>query len=109
MYSFDKSDFFPCFFLLRNSVILTVCTLLCVQDIRRFFAPTSAKPAVQKPAPNGNDKQEKKKKKNSSSTDEEVKKKKKEANKVRSCPLSLSPFSVPLHPVYPALLWFRVL
>lgn len=109
MYSFDKSDFFPLFFfLLRNSVILTVCTLLCVQDIRRFFAPTSAKPAVQKPAPNGNDKQEKKKK-NSSSTDEEVKKKKKEANKVRSCPLSLSPFSVPLHPVYPALLWFRVL
>lgn len=108
LYSFDKSDFFPCFFLLRNSVILTVCTLLCVQDIRRFFAPTSAKPAVQKPAPNGNDKQEKKKK-NSSSTDEEVKKKKKEANKVRSCPLSLSPFSVPLHPVYPALLWFRVL
>ncbi|XP_006787317.1 replication factor C subunit 1 [Neolamprologus brichardi] len=52
-------------------------------DIRRFFAPTSAKPAVQKPAPNGNDKQEKKKK-NSSSTDEEVKKKKKEANKVKS-------------------------
>lgn len=79
-----------------------------MQDIRRFFAPTSAKLAVQKPAPNGNDKQEKKKK-NSSSTDEEVKKKKKEANKVRSCPLSLSPFSVPLHPVYPALLWFCVL
>ncbi|XP_042079308.1 replication factor C subunit 1 [Haplochromis burtoni] len=52
-------------------------------DIRRFFAPTSAKPAVQKPAPNGNDKQEKKKK-NSSSTDEEVKKKKKEPNKVKS-------------------------
>ncbi|XP_013131181.1 replication factor C subunit 1 [Oreochromis niloticus] len=52
-------------------------------DIRRFFAPTSAKPAVQKPAPNGNDKQEKKKK-NSLSTDEEVKKKKKEANKVKS-------------------------
>ncbi|XP_030588294.1 replication factor C subunit 1 [Archocentrus centrarchus] len=52
-------------------------------DIRRFFAPTSAKPAVQKPAPNGNNKPEEKKKKNSSSTDEEVKKKKKEANKVK--------------------------
>ncbi|XP_029993926.1 replication factor C subunit 1 isoform X3 [Sphaeramia orbicularis] len=52
-------------------------------DIRRFFAPTSAKPAVQKPAPNGNVKTEEKKKRNPpSSSDEEVKKKKKETTKV---------------------------
>ncbi|KAK2817008.1 hypothetical protein Q5P01_025199 [Channa striata] len=51
-------------------------------DIRRFFAPTSAQPAVQKPAPNGNlkaeeekKKKQKQKKKNSLSSDEEVKKK----------------------------------
>ncbi|XP_067353865.1 replication factor C subunit 1 isoform X3 [Channa argus] len=45
-------------------------------DIRRFFAPTPANPAVQKPAPNGNSKAEekKKKKKNSLSPDEELKK-----------------------------------
>lgn len=51
--------------------------MLCVltQDIRRFFAPTSVKPAVQKPAPNGNLKAEEKRKKNSQSSDEEVKKK----------------------------------
>uniref|UniRef100_A0A7N6AYV2 Replication factor C subunit 1 n=1 Tax=Anabas testudineus TaxID=64144 RepID=A0A7N6AYV2_ANATE len=54
--------------------------LFCVltQDIRRFFAPTSAKPAVQKPAPNGNfkaEQQQKKKKNNPLSSDEEVKKK----------------------------------
>ncbi|XP_028259396.1 replication factor C subunit 1 [Parambassis ranga] len=54
-------------------------------DIRRFFAPTTAKPAVQKPAPNGNIKpDEKKKKKNPLSSDEEVKKKKKETSKVKS-------------------------
>uniref|UniRef100_A0A8D0A495 Replication factor C subunit 1 n=1 Tax=Sander lucioperca TaxID=283035 RepID=A0A8D0A495_SANLU len=58
-------------------------------DIRRFFAPTSAKPSVQKPVPNGNIKTEekkeekkKKKKKNSSSSNEEVKKK--ETAKVKS-------------------------
>ncbi|XP_044047085.1 replication factor C subunit 1 isoform X2 [Siniperca chuatsi] len=54
-------------------------------DIRRFFAPTSAKPAVQKPAPNGNVKTEEKKKtkkKNPLSPDEEVKKK--ETAKVKS-------------------------
>lgn len=51
-------------------------------DIRRFFAPTSAKPAVQKPAPNGNVKPEEKKKNPPSSSDEEVKKKKKEPSKV---------------------------
>ncbi|XP_063740002.1 replication factor C subunit 1 isoform X2 [Eleginops maclovinus] len=47
-------------------------------DIRRFFAPTAAKPAVQKPASNGNiktEEQKKKKKKNPLSSDEEVKKK----------------------------------
>ncbi|XP_042340871.1 replication factor C subunit 1 isoform X2 [Plectropomus leopardus] len=54
-------------------------------DIRRFFAPTSGKPAVQKPASNGTTKtEEKKKKKNPLSPDEEVKKKKKEATKVKS-------------------------
>ncbi|XP_068448228.1 replication factor C subunit 1 [Clinocottus analis] len=46
-------------------------------DIRRFFAPTSDRCAVQKPAPNGNVKTEEKKKKNPLSPDEEVKKKKK--------------------------------
>ncbi|XP_072239367.1 replication factor C subunit 1 [Leuresthes tenuis] len=53
-------------------------------DIRRFFAPTSAKPAVQKPAPNGNlkDEEKKKKKKSEKSSDEEVKKKK--TTKVKS-------------------------
>ncbi|XP_026215729.1 LOW QUALITY PROTEIN: replication factor C subunit 1 [Anabas testudineus] len=54
-------------------------------DIRRFFAPTSAKPAVQKPAPNGNfkaEQQQKKKKNNPLSSDEEVKKK--EITKVKS-------------------------
>ncbi|XP_070684271.1 replication factor C subunit 1 [Pempheris klunzingeri] len=45
-----------------------------MMDIRRFFAPSSAKPAVQKPAPNGNIKTEKKK--NPLSSDEEVKNKK---------------------------------
>ncbi|XP_059194050.1 replication factor C subunit 1 [Centropristis striata] len=44
-------------------------------DIRRFFAPTAAKPAVQKPAPNGNVKADEKKKKNPLSSDEEPKKK----------------------------------
>ncbi|XP_041789343.1 replication factor C subunit 1 isoform X2 [Chelmon rostratus] len=54
-------------------------------DIRRFFQPTSAKPAVQKAAPNGNIKTEEKKKKNPLSSDEEVKKKKKkETAKVQS-------------------------
>lgn len=44
-------------------------------DIRRFFAPTSSRPAVQKPAPNGNIKSEKKKnkKKNPLSSDEDLK------------------------------------
>ncbi|XP_038569412.1 replication factor C subunit 1 [Micropterus salmoides] len=53
-------------------------------DIRRFFAPTAVKPAVQKPAPNGNVKTEekKKKKKKSLSSDEELKKK--EPAKVKS-------------------------
>ncbi|KAM4584630.1 replication factor C subunit 1 isoform 2-T2 [Odontesthes bonariensis] len=57
-------------------------------DIRRFFAPTSAKPAVQKPAPNGNlkdgeeEEKKKKKKKSEKSSDEEVKKKK--TTKVKS-------------------------
>ncbi|XP_031732192.1 replication factor C subunit 1 isoform X2 [Anarrhichthys ocellatus] len=51
-------------------------------DIRRFFTPTSDKPAVQKPAPPGNVKTEKKKKKNPLSSDEEVKKK--ETTKVKS-------------------------
>ncbi|KAF1395200.1 hypothetical protein PFLUV_G00009080 [Perca fluviatilis] len=55
-------------------------------DIRRFFAPTSAKPSVQKPAPNGNikteEKKKKKKKNSSSSSNEEVKKK--EIAKVKS-------------------------
>ncbi|KAF3687642.1 Replication factor C subunit 1 A1-P145 Activator 1 140 kDa subunit [Channa argus] len=51
-------------------------------DIRRFFAPTPANPAVQKPAPNGNSKAEekKKKKKNSLSPDED-KSSKKQKNK----------------------------
>nr|XP_020479853.1 replication factor C subunit 1 [Monopterus albus] len=52
-------------------------------DIRRFFTPTSAKPAVQKPAPNGNFKAEKKKK-NPPSSDEETKKKNKETTKVKT-------------------------
>lgn len=52
------------------------------QDIRRFFQSTSAKPAVQRPAPNGGIKTEEKKK-NPLSSDEEVKKKKKETAKVR--------------------------
>ncbi|XP_068561564.1 replication factor C subunit 1 isoform X2 [Cebidichthys violaceus] len=51
-------------------------------DIRRFFAPTSDKSAVQKPAPTGNVKTEKKKKKNPFSSDEDVKKK--ETTKVKS-------------------------
>ncbi|CAG5939388.1 unnamed protein product [Menidia menidia] len=47
-------------------------------DIRRFFAPTSAKPAVQKPAPNGNakaddGKNKKKKTPSQKSSDEEAK------------------------------------
>lgn len=49
------------------------------QDIRRFFQPTSAKPAVQRSAPSGGIKT--KKKKNPLSSDEEVKKK--ETVKVR--------------------------
>ncbi|KAM7009719.1 replication factor C subunit 1 [Tautogolabrus adspersus] len=57
-------------------------------DIRRFFAPSAAKPVVHKAAPNGNIKteEEKKKKKNNNlpSPDEEVKKKKKETSKVKS-------------------------
>ncbi|XP_049900484.1 replication factor C subunit 1 [Epinephelus moara] len=53
-------------------------------DIRRFFAPAAAKPAVQKPASNGNIKTEEKKKKNHPSSDEEVKKNKKETAKVKS-------------------------
>uniref|UniRef100_A0AAQ5YH70 Replication factor C subunit 1 n=1 Tax=Amphiprion ocellaris TaxID=80972 RepID=A0AAQ5YH70_AMPOC len=53
------------------------------QDIRRFFVPTLAKPAVQKPASNGNIKPDEKKKKNPLSSDEEVKKKKKETTKAR--------------------------
>lgn len=63
---------------------ITNLSRIVVQDIRRFFAPTSAKPAVQKPAPNGNFKSEeekKKKKKNPLSSDEEVKKK----DNVRKC------------------------
>lgn len=48
------------------------------QDIRRFFQPTSAKPAVQRSAPSGGIKT---KKKNPLSSDEEVKKK--ETVKVR--------------------------
>ncbi|XP_034713970.1 replication factor C subunit 1 isoform X2 [Etheostoma cragini] len=54
-------------------------------DIRRFFAPSSAKPSVQKPAPNGNIKTEeekKTKKKNPPLSNEEVKKK--ETSKVKS-------------------------
>ncbi|KAM3864864.1 replication factor C subunit 1 [Diretmus argenteus] len=48
------------------------------QDIRRFFAPTSSKPAVQKPAPNGcTNTEEEKKKSKSVSSDVDVKKKKK--------------------------------
>ncbi|XP_054460149.1 replication factor C subunit 1 [Anoplopoma fimbria] len=54
-----------------------------MMDIRRFFAPTSDKSAVQKPAANGNVRTEKKKK-NPLSSDEEVKKKKKETAKVKS-------------------------
>ncbi|KAI9519109.1 hypothetical protein NQZ68_031380 [Dissostichus eleginoides] len=62
---------------------------LSIMDIRRFFAPTASKPAVQKPASNGNIKMEeeekkKKKKKNPLSSDEEVKNKKKETTKVKS-------------------------
>ncbi|KAL7404027.1 hypothetical protein ABVT39_008669 [Epinephelus coioides] len=54
-------------------------------DIRRFFPPAVAKPAVQKPASNGNIKtEEKKKKKNIPSSDEEVKKNKKETAKAKS-------------------------
>ncbi|XP_034441483.1 replication factor C subunit 1 [Hippoglossus hippoglossus] len=55
-------------------------------DIRRFFQPTAAKPAVHKPAPNGNVKAEEKKKKNSKplSPEDEVKQKKKASNKVKS-------------------------
>ncbi|XP_041642033.1 replication factor C subunit 1 [Cheilinus undulatus] len=53
-----------------------------IMDIRRFFAPSAAKPVVQKPAPNGNIKTEEKKKPPSS--DEEVKRKKKETTKVKS-------------------------
>ncbi|KAM3623637.1 uncharacterized protein V6R79_013588 [Siganus canaliculatus] len=52
-------------------------------DIRRFFAPTSVKPAVQKPAPNGNIKSEEKKK-NPLSSDEDVNKKKKGTTKARN-------------------------
>lgn len=51
-------------------------------DIRRFFAPTVVKPAVQKQ--NGNNKTEEKKNKNPLSSDEEVKKRKKETTKVKS-------------------------
>lgn len=54
-------------------------------DIRRFFAPTLAKPAVQKPAQNGSispEEKKKKKKKNPLSSDEEVKRK--ETKKVKS-------------------------
>lgn len=68
--------------------------MLCVltQDIRRFFAPTSVKPAVQKPAPNGNLKAEdKKKKKTSQSSDEEVKKK--ETTKARNNVMMLMLFT----------------
>lgn len=63
---------------------------VCVwmQDIRRFFQPTSPKPAVQRSAPNGDNKTEKKKK--STSSEEDMKKKKKESGKA-----SLSSF-VPL-------------
>ncbi|XP_076584285.1 replication factor C subunit 1 isoform X1 [Chaetodon auriga] len=53
-------------------------------DIRRFFQPTSAKPAVQKAASNGDTKTEEKKKKNLLSSDEDVKKNKKETAKVKS-------------------------
>ncbi|XP_061566368.1 replication factor C subunit 1 isoform X2 [Cololabis saira] len=55
-------------------------------DIRRFFAPTTAKPAVQKPASNGNIKPEEKnkRKKKSLSSDEDGKKRKKETTKVKS-------------------------
>lgn len=52
------------------------------QDIRRFFAPTSVKPAVQKLAANGNFKEEEKRKKKSQSSDEELRKK--ETTKARN-------------------------
>nr|XP_046269466.1 replication factor C subunit 1 isoform X2 [Scatophagus argus] len=58
-----------------------------MMDIRRFFQPTSAKPAGQKPSPNGGikiEEEKKKKKKNPLSSDEEEKKKKKETVKVKS-------------------------
>lgn len=55
---------------------------VCTQDIRRFFPPAAAKPAVQKPASNGKIKTEERKK-NHPSSDEEVKKNKKETAKAR--------------------------
>lgn len=63
-------------------VMVNVPSMLCVctQDIRRFFAPTSAKPVVQKPARNGNMKTEEAKKNPLSS---EEKKNKKETAKAR--------------------------
>ena len=62
-----------------------LCCFLCSQDIRRFFPSTAAKPAVHKPAPNGNVKAEETKKKNSKplSPDDDVKQKKKASNKAR--------------------------
>lgn len=54
------------------SFVTNFSRICCVsaQDIRRFFAPTAAKAAVQKPAPNGNEK-----KRNPLSSDEDLKKK----------------------------------
>ena len=51
------------------------------QDIRRFFAPTSAKPAAPKTAPNGNPGKDAKKPK--SSSDEDLKNKNKRPSKAR--------------------------
>ncbi|CAL8389260.1 unnamed protein product [Arctogadus glacialis] len=51
-------------------------------DIRRFFAPTSAKPAAPKTAPNGNPGKDAKKPK--SSSDEDLKNKNKRPSKIKS-------------------------
>ena len=80
-------------------VCVCMCVCVCVQDIRRFFQPTVAKPAGQKPASNGNIKTEEKttRKKNPLSSDEEVKKKKETAkawDRLIFCPLSCSISSV---------------
>ncbi|KAF7656692.1 hypothetical protein LDENG_00037960 [Lucifuga dentata] len=78
-----KQELFAFFFLTLNLTEQPESSGV-IMDIRRFFAPTSTKSVVQKPAQNGSISLEEEKKKKSLSSEEDVRKKKTGAPKATS-------------------------